>query len=512
MILSHEELHEEIKGASSSVLDQLRWFAKNNRFFLAKGVLGYKDVNERTHADLCRFLDEETSIRRLTLMPRGTLKTTISTIAGTVEDIIRDPLEARTLIAHENALVASSIMEEAKAHFTNPGSNLVLMFPELLVTKTQGQGITWNSEMATIPIGGRIHKDPHMLCAGVGTTVTGRHFTKIRPDDLIGFDAKESQAEMEFAIRWAKNLTALLVNPSEHIIDFVGTHWKPEDLYFKIIEYFGEQMAVFSRGCWHEDGNSIFPSRLTKAFLDHLRIDDPEQYYAQYENNPIEGGKRDFAQKPYDFTVQQGYIVYTFQGVQKRIHLDHCDRFIIADPAGDKTFTKGASRNKSDLAAIVALAVAPDDCLFVLQSESRRYTPTQFVDRIYELANIWRPRIIGIEQVALSTTLHYFNEKLRTSKQFWTTEPLRPKNRNKKDRIRLALQPKLAHGRLFVPMAARTLRSQIDFFPNITEDGEIDCVAYFNELARTPSMPETDEEVEKIIKDTMSARNSVTGY
>lgn len=517
-VLSPDELREELKGQPESVLDGVRDMAKNNIFFCAKGVLGYRDVNQRTHSELCRFLDNEPAIRRLTLMPRGTLKTTLATITGSVQDILKDPIENRTLICHEVADTAAAMMEEVKAHFTvNPNeygkgsSILTLLFPDMYVSRTSGPGVVWNTEQATVPTPGRIHKDPHLMPAGVGSSVTGRHFTRIRPDDLIGFDAKESQAVMEYTVRWAKNLTALLENPSSHLIDFVGTRWLTFDLYHAIMEHFGELLAVFNQGPWHPDGDTIFPQRITKAFLDHLRQTDPDQYYSQYENNPLTGGRRDLV-KPKPYTIEDGYVVYEHKGQRRRCHLDYLDRVMVADPAGDKTFSKTARRNKSDLAAIVVLGMSWDGCLFVLSSESRRYNPTEFVDRIHEVAKQWRPRIIGIEQVALATTLHYFNLKMEETKTYWPTEPLSPKNTNKTDRMRQRLQPMLAMGRLYVPEHARVLRSQIDFFPGIKEDGELDCTAYFEDLVRTPSRPEPEEETEEMIRKLLADRNPYTGY
>jgi len=105
----------------------------------------------------------------------------------------------------------------------------------------------------------------------------------------------------------------------------------------------------------------------------------------------------------------------------------------------------------------------------------------------------WRPRVIGIEQAGLSTTLHYFQLKCKLAKTYFRAEPLRPKNRVKNDRIRTNLEPVISTNRLFISRDQRVLKSQVDFFPNIKEDAVLDCLGYYPEIALVGTKAEKDK-------------------
>jgi hypothetical protein len=95
------ELMEEVKALPSDQRTYLREVSKSDLYTLSKGILGYKDLNPETHGAFCRFIEGEKKLRRLALMPRAHLKSTIATISDSIRLVLLDPDETRLLIAGE---------------------------------------------------------------------------------------------------------------------------------------------------------------------------------------------------------------------------------------------------------------------------------------------------------------------------------------------------------------------------------------------------------------------------
>lgn len=512
--LLQPEVKEELTTLDAKTVESIRNECRRNLYFLSKSILGRPDVNLRTHGLMCRFMVEEPSNKRLLLMPRGHLKTAVATIDDSVRLVLCDPDE-RVLFGNEIDGTATATMNECKAHFEK-NEVLKLFFPEYIHPRFNGAGIKWSNDGAFLPNRTINDKTPSFMSVGVGGAITGMHFTRMKLDDLIGFESKESPTVMSKTKKWIDNLEPLLVSP-QYFMDFIGTRWIPDDIYAYIMQLFSG-LAILTRSCIEND-EPIFPTfgdgrpRFTMEFFDNLREKQPDVYYAQYENNPISGGQRDFQpSRVRDFWLRNGRVVYKDNSVEKSWALGELDVVIIADPAGDKTNAVRDSTKRNDDAAIEVIGVSPEDQVFSLDNFSARTDPTQYVDKLFELCMKWRPRVLGIEQVGLATTLHYFNKKCKDAKTYFRTEALRPKNRVKHDRIRKTLEPVISTDRLFVPMGQRQLRDQIMFFPNIKEDGLIDCVAYYPELARVGTRAQEERAAKSRIEDLLSQRNPYTGY
>jgi hypothetical protein len=68
-----------------------RRMAKHNLLFLARGVLGNDKLSPSLHAHFCEWHDKTRHMQwRLVLMPRGHYKTTLETIAGTIQLALPD--------------------------------------------------------------------------------------------------------------------------------------------------------------------------------------------------------------------------------------------------------------------------------------------------------------------------------------------------------------------------------------------------------------------------------------
>ena len=537
------ELLEEVRAMPGSVREGLRNKARHDRYFLAKGILGYKDVNPYTHGPLCRALEDKTRQRRMFLMHRGSLKTTIATITDSIGDALADPEETRILIVNEIEQNAIGFLSEIKAHFEN-NDLLRELFPELIPERFGGPGSRWSTTQACLPRKSS-YKEWTWTAAGIGKAITGNHYSKIKNDDLIGFEARESPAAMRYAIAFAKAEEPLLIDMDENVIDWVGTRWGLQDLYRAMLDAYGEDIAYFARedieevpaldvkflhacgfGYAGKDRPNltdeqilakistlqpIFPRKFSLKKLHRLSVIDPVLYYAQYKNNPIADGIKDFdSTKLRWFDLDDyGNIIYRGDsGRLQRYARESLDIVMACDPNSGEITAKDPPA-----IGVYALSPRPDEFVFCLESWSKRgVQPDAFVDKIFEVWGRWHPRVVGIEKAGQQTTEFYFRKKMRDLKVYVNVVPVTPKNREKTNRIRKALQPIINGSRFFVRKSQTNLRHQVQFHPDLENDDELDCAAYATEIFRPSFGSADDDEVEAAAKTVMSRRSSITGY
>lgn len=525
------ELVEEVKGMSSTLKESLRHQAENDRYFLASGILGYADVNPYTHGPYIKALEDKSKKRRMFLMHRGSLKSTIGTIVDSVAEGLANPEECRILIVNEVEENAIGFLSEIKAHFEN-NELLHELYPELIPKRFGGPGSRWSTHKACLPRK-TAYKEWTWRAVGVGSAIVSQHYTRIKFDDVIGFEARQSPAAMKYATDYVKAIESQLVNMDEDIVDWNGTRWAIFDVYREVLSMYGEDMAYFAREDIEmvpEDASDelllaagfkgdldkirgtlqpIFPRKFSLKSLHRLSVIDPVLYYAQYKNNPIADGIKDFnanAIQYFDFDYS-GNVVYRDPktGILRRWPRESLDVVMACDPnSGELTST--------DLPAIVVAAYSPEDQIFVFDSWARRVLPDTYTERIYDMWEQWQPRVVGIEKAGQQTVNFYFKKLAKERKQFINVAELKPKNRDKATRIRRGLAGVINQGNLYCRKHQTTLVHQVRFHPDLDNDDEIDGLEYTTELFIRPDTQEETEAADAAVKKVMQARNKVSGY
>jgi hypothetical protein len=494
-------LGEELRSLPESKRDYIRKRAKSDLAFLAFAILGYKDVNPKTHAALCRFMTHDPMLRRMALMPRGHLKSTICTIADSIRYALIDPEETRILIVNETATNAEGFLSEIKAHFVH-GETLRFFFPHVIPEKLVGPGSQWGASAASVRRKSA-YKETTFSAIGVGGAVTSRHYTHIKCDDLIGLEANRSPAVMDAAKRWVANIDPLVTDINRDRIDFIGTRWSRHDLYAHVMSTYGDRMHVFRRRDI-ENNEVIFPQKYNLDFLNNLRVKEPLVYFAQYANDPISGGVTDFPSARSFAFDNNGSVVFHDGAQTRKWPMDALDRVICVD------VSLGGSAS-SDFSAIEVVGMAPDENCFVLSSRSARWSPSELVDEIFNDVKRWRPRIVGIEKAGQTSTEHYFRMKMRQEQYFVNVVPLNPENKEKTARIRAGLDPVLKSGRLFTLASQQVLNHQINNFPDLQYFDEIDALAYFPRIAVAPLRQEDLDEDNEVEAKILELRG-ISGY
>jgi hypothetical protein len=508
--MTTDEVVEEVSALPQSDIDALRERCKNDLYFLSLGILGQgvaeskQAISPAVHGQFCRVIEREPKKRRLLLLPRGHLKSTIGTVADSIRLALTDPDDTRVLIASETVTLAEKFLQEIKGHFEK-NALLRALFPELIPPRFSGPGVQWSSSTATI-VRSTGHREATWSTIGVGGSIIGSHFTRIKCDDLVGYEALRSPAAMQKAKDWIEYLEPLLTAPIEDIIDFIGTRWSKTDLYSRVMSYYGETLRVYTRSAV-EGGQIILPQKYSWEDYRRMQSENPALWHAQFENDPISGGHSDLpwgAVRRFRFSLDGEHVILDNR---KKWQLDQLDKVLTADP-------NSGSLTAPDAAAISVQGLSPDDELIQLDTWGGRVDPTDFVDLIYNKARQWRVRAVGIEKAGQQNTAHYFGRKIRDNNYYVRIIELEPGKRKKDERIRFNLGPIIRSGNYYTLASQTVLNKQGADFPDIELWDELDAAAYGPDILHKPDKMDKPEIKRRtdLIKKLMARRSSRTGY
>lgn len=142
-------------------------------FVLCRHGLGFKDVSWGTHAQIFEIL-EAPSKKKLIVVPRGTLKSSIACVGYPIWRLLRNPNE-RILIDSEIYTNSKNFIREIKAHLESE------KFTELYGSFASNR---WAEGEIEIRQRKKILKEASITAGGVGTTKVGQHYDTIIFDDL----------------------------------------------------------------------------------------------------------------------------------------------------------------------------------------------------------------------------------------------------------------------------------------------------------------------------------------
>lgn len=205
----------------------LREKCKTDLKFLAKSVCGMKAWEDDLHNDLATFLSQKTD-KKLILIPRGHLKSSIVTVAWSIQQLLINP-NVRILITNAVWDLSRKFLREISGLLTTKS-----VLPELFGT-FDGPSSKFTQDELTISqrtIG--TIKEATITTAGVETALTGGHFDIIIHDDLVEENNINTKEQIQKIIRFYQNSLDLL-DPGGQLL-VVGTRWAVGDLYGHLIE------------------------------------------------------------------------------------------------------------------------------------------------------------------------------------------------------------------------------------------------------------------------------------
>jgi hypothetical protein len=167
------------------------------------------------------------------------------------------------------------------------------------------------------------------------------------------------------------------------------------------------------------------------------------------------------------------------------VQLRDTDIVTVYDPARSReTEYKHNARN-----AIMTTACDSDYNVFVLRYWARRASLDEIFEELHTHADLYHPRVIGVEDVAVQIAIGdaFVKQAKSNAWRIPPVEGLRPDTRvNKKWRIKTHIQRVAPYGRLYIPADSWELRAEWSAFPNGRTIDILDVLAYAIQLHNIP--------------------------
>lgn len=225
------------------------------------------------------------------------------------------------------------------------------------------------------------------------------------------------------------------------------------------------QWSVVYKKAISDEGVLLFPERLSKEFLDQARRAMGSYLFAnQYMNEVIPDDDRKFKLE----------WLRNYEKIP-----DNDNRFAFIDPAiGQK--------DHHDYTGIVVVSVDTDGNWYLRVANRYRITPTQIVEKMFQIQDEFRCKAIGIETVAYQESLLYIlDEEMRKRQKIIPVKGIKRNAVSKESRI-LGLVPRFEWGKIRVAKGLTDFEDEYTLFPRASHDDLLDSLASLEEIVFYP--------------------------
>lgn len=421
------------------------------------------------HKEMCDFIMTK-SKKKLVLVPRGHLKSTLITIGYSLMRIAQDP-SVRILIANATYDMATSFLGQIKKHLQN---NEIFRGYYGDLAKNASR---WSENMISVPqLKPFEKKEATVTTYGVGGNLVSQHYDLIIMDDVVNRDLVSTPEQIQKTILFYKDALDLLEPTGTLII--IGTRWADSDLYGWILDKSNPERAfedfdLFFRQAYTgnletgENLKMLYPQKFTQEIIEGLkRSKGPMEFAAQYMNDPMPAEEAKF--KPQWFK----------QVLEDELKWREMSYFTMVDPAIGQLKT-------SDSTAIVTIGVDQFNNWFVVNVIWDKLLPNQIIDYVFANWERFQPRQIGVEMVAYQKSLQYaLVDEMRRRNIYLPIVELKA-SRSKEERIE-GLIPRYANGSIYHLTQCpyrEELEEELMRFPRGKHEDVIDALAYGLQIA-----------------------------
>lgn len=310
--------------------------------------------------------------------------------------------------------------------------------------------------------------------AGIGGTIIGKGADYILLDDPLNPKEAMSDTCRLTAIREIRSTLFsrfndkrtgrfILIMQRLHEADPTGDLLKDGGyVHLKLPAISSKRISITLNGkSWGmEEGQLLFPKRLTQEILDQTRLDMTEIHFAgQMLQDPVPVGGGEF---------REGWMQwYQAGGIKPK----EMNLVILVDAAGGDELNK-KKKKTSDWTVMMVVGLAPDNNYYLLDMIRDRLNPTERIDTLFMLHRKWnaltgKPPKVGYEKYGMMTDTHYIKEKQRTDAYNFALVEVGGQVM-KEERIR-RLIPDMQNGRWYYPATLSYIDLEGRKFDLITE-------------------------------------------
>lgn len=241
------------------------------------------------HKEMCDFVMGKGN-KKMMLVPRGHLKSTLVTIGYSLLRIVENP-DVRILIANATYDMACSFLSQIKKHLQY-NETLREYYGDLSTNADK-----WSENMITIPkFKPFTKKEATCTAYGMGGNLVSQHYDLIIGDDLVNRDFINTTEQIEKTVLFYKDALDLLEPTGKFII--IGTRWSDADLYGWIMdkgntEQVYKNFDIMMKRAYEgslETGENLeilFPEKYTREILKILKTEKGPVEFCTPAETPI---------------------------------------------------------------------------------------------------------------------------------------------------------------------------------------------------------------------------------
>lgn len=201
--------------ASELYAEQLRCL--EDFFYFSKSFLGYKDLDWSVHGQFVSVFESDAP-RKIVVMPRGTFKSTLGSVAYPVWRLLRDP-NLTILLDSELYSNSKNFIREIKGHLQS--EKMSELFGDMIGHKWDEGEIIVKSRTAN-------RKEASITAGGIGTTRVGQHYDLIIGDDYNSPQNSETPEKCQKVIDHVRYNLNILNPGGEYML--IGTRYAERDV------------------------------------------------------------------------------------------------------------------------------------------------------------------------------------------------------------------------------------------------------------------------------------------
>ena len=311
----------------------------------------------------CREVERD-PYNRMDLWARWHFKSSIITVAGTVQAILRDPDSTSVIYSHS--------AKEAKDMFLQPlmrelerNQRLKDLFPEILYEYPQDEAPRWSRDGGIIVKRTSNKKEATVEAHSILDLPTGKHFDQAVYDDVVTMASVTTEDQIQTTIEMFSNSRyTLSLEPRAR---YCGTRYSYQDPYADLIERGAlrlRQYPATADGTIH--GEPVF---FTREVWEEKKAGLPNDVACQLLLSPQSAGQRHFdLNQVLRYEVRPRYLVV----------------YILIDPAHSK-------RKGADETAMVVVGVSLGQHFYVLEVICHRMALDERYRRMRDLREKYSP-------------------------------------------------------------------------------------------------------------------------